>query len=136
MNSKLYFTITAVVALAYGSVFVLIPAQVMGLYGITGQPDANLNIQFFGASLISLGVISWFGRTFRDWAAMRGVLIGGIAGDTVGLLVTLGGLRHGLLNSLGWSTAVVYGLLLIGACYCLATGKRKSERAQAAHGLT
>jgi hypothetical protein len=119
MNSKIYFTITAILATLYGVLFLLFPEPSLALYGVTGQPSANLNIQFFGSALISLGMISAFARNFQDWEAVRGVLYGLMIGDVAGLAVNSIGRAQGLLNSLAWSTTVIYVLLIIGAIYCL-----------------
>jgi hypothetical protein len=119
MNSKIYFTITAVLATLYGIAFLLFPGPSLALYGVTGQPSANLNIQFFGSALISLAVISAFARNFQDWEAVRGVLYGLMIGDVAGLGVNSIGRGQGLLNSLAWSSTVIYVLLIIGAIYCL-----------------
>jgi hypothetical protein len=40
-------------------------------------------------------------------------------GDVAGLGVNSIGRAQGLLNSLAWSSTVVYVLLIIGAIYCL-----------------
>jgi hypothetical protein len=125
MNTKLYLTIAGIVAILYGIIFVLFPANVVVLYG--GPPESHviLNVQFFGSALLALGVIMWFARDFRDWAAMRGVLIGAVVGDVAGVLVNILGTIQGTVNALGWSSTVVYVLLLLGALYCLFTGSRK-----------
>jgi len=89
------------------------------------DPHSVLNIQFFGAALLGTGVIFWFARDFHDWAAVRGVLIGAVVADVVGGLVNTWGMSKGLFNSLGWSSTVLYVLLLLGALYCLYTGSQR-----------
>jgi hypothetical protein len=119
MNSKIYFTITAILATIYGIAFLLFPGPSLAIYGVTGQPSASLNIQFFGSALISLAVISAFARNFQDWDAVRGVLYGLMIGNVAGLVVNTVGTGQGLLNSLAWSSTAIYILLIIGALYCL-----------------
>ena len=118
--------VPAAVLASYGIGFVLIPANLVALYGVKPEPNVVLNIQFFGAALIGLGVIFWFARDFRDWAAVRGVLIGAVVGDILGGLVNIWGTMQGLMNGLAWSSTIVYALLLLGALYCLSTGSRKA----------
>src|SRR6516164_6099641 len=84
MDSKLYLTVAAIVAIIYGLGFVLIPGHLVAFYGMTPEPHLVLNIRFFGTTLIALGVIFWFARDVREWAAVRGVLIGAIVGDALG----------------------------------------------------
>ncbi len=125
MDTKLYLTINAIVAILYGAGFVILPAKLGGLYGMPAEPHAILNLQFFGSAVLGLGVILWFAREFQEWAAMRGVLIGAAVVDVIGLLVNILGMVQGTVNTLGWSSTVVYVLLLLGALYCLFTDSRK-----------
>jgi uncharacterized membrane protein YfcA len=65
-------------------------------------------------------------RFVREWAAVRGVLIGAAIGDVVGGVINIWASTHGLFNSFGWSSVIVYALLLLGALYCLCTDKRRT----------
>jgi len=94
------------------------------LYGVPPEPHAILNLQFFGSALLAWGVITWFARDW-DWAAVRGVLIGGIVGDVVGGLLSVWAIVEGLVNAFGWTSVVIYVLLLLGGLYFLSTGSRK-----------
>jgi len=118
MSSKLYLTIAAVLAILYGIGFVLIPAKMGELYGVQPEPHAILNVQYFGSALLAWGVILWFARDL-DWAAVRGVLIGSVVGDAVGGLLSVWGISQGLVNAFGWTSVVIYVLLLLGALYLL-----------------
>jgi hypothetical protein len=126
MDSKLYLTIAAILAILYGIGFVLIPGNLLPLYGVPAEPHTVLAIQFFGSALLGVGVIEWFARDFRDWAAVRGVLMAAVVSDVIGLLVNIWGTMQGLLNALAWTTTIIYVLLLLGALYCLFAGSRKS----------
>jgi hypothetical protein len=52
--------------------------------------------QLFGGALLTLGVILWLARDFRDEAAVRGMLIGAIIGNVINLVVAIVGtfVRH------------------------------------------
>jgi xanthine/uracil permease len=125
MDTKLYLTIAAIVAILYGIGFVLIPAEVGTLYGVKPEPNAILNLRFCGSATLAWGVILWFARDFRDWAAVRGVLIGSVVGLVLNGIVNIWGTIQGLMNGVAWSTTIVIVLLLLGALYCLSTGSRK-----------
>jgi uncharacterized membrane protein YfcA len=92
------------------------------------EPHAILNVQYFGSALLAWGVILWFARDL-DWAAVRGVLIGSVVGDAVGGLLSVWGISQGLVNAFGWTSVVIYVLLLLGALYFLSTGSRKPASA-------
>jgi uncharacterized membrane protein YfcA len=130
MDAKLYLTIASIIAILYGIGFVLIPAEIAALYGLTPDPTAVLSDRFFGSALLAWGVIGWLARDFQDWSAVRGVLIGTAVGDVVGGLVNIWGTMQGLFNALAWSTTILYLLLLLGALYCLSTGARKPADAR------
>ena len=119
MDTKLYLAVVAVLTVVYGFMFVLFPAEALAFYGVTGQPHAEYNVQFFGSALLGLSAIAWYARSFRDWDAVRAVLIGGLVTDVVGLLLAFWGIKQGLVNAMGWSSVVVYVLLTAGALYCL-----------------
>jgi hypothetical protein len=125
MSTKIFLTINAVLAVLYGLGFVLFPASSLAVYGVAPEPHVILNIQFFGSALLGIGVIEWFAKDFRDWDAVRGVLIANVVADVVGGLVNLWGTFQGLLNAMAWSSTIVYVLLLAGALYCLSMGPSK-----------
>ena len=126
MSAKLFLTIAAVLAILYGLAFVFIPSQMAPIYGVPLDPHTILETQFFGSALIGLGVVFWFARDFRDWDAVKGVLIATMVGSIVGGGVNLLGTFQGLINGMAWSTTVIYALLLIGSLYCLWAGPEAS----------
>ena len=77
MTIRMFFTILAVLSFLFGVGFVLAPDQVLANYGIEHSPALALLGRLFGGALLTLGVILWLARDFRDEAAVRTVLIGG-----------------------------------------------------------
>jgi hypothetical protein len=126
MSAKLFLTIVAVLGFLYGLAFVFIPTQVGAIYGVPPDPQTALETQFFGSALIWLGVVLWFAKDFRDWDAVRGVLIAAAVGAIVGGGVNFLGKFEGLLNGMAWSSALVYAFVLIGSLYCLSVGPETS----------
>jgi hypothetical protein len=129
-QQTLFHTIAAIVAILFGVAFVLAPAQVSVVYGLTPNPSSVLSDRFFGSALLAWGVILWLARDFSEAAAIRGVLIGSIVGEVVGGAVNVWGTVRGLFNGLAWTTTILYVLLLIGAIYCLAAGELKRHDAR------
>jgi hypothetical protein len=125
MTAKTFLTISSIFAMLYGLGFLLLPGPSIALYGTEPEPHLMLIMRFFGSTLLAFGVVVWFGKNFRDWEAVRGVLIAVIILNLVGLLVTVLGLAEGLLNSTAWSSLILYAVFLVGAAYCLSAGARK-----------
>ena len=125
MDARTYFTVSSVIAILYALGFLLIPGNMVLMFG--GPPEAHvtLNLQYCGAALLAWGVIGWFARDFRDWDAARGVLIGSAVGDAVLVALSVYATLTGLLNSMSWTSTIVTGLLLLWALYCLMAGARK-----------
>jgi hypothetical protein len=119
MTIRMFFTILAVVSFLFGIGFVLAPDQVLANYGIEHSPALALLGRLFGGALLTLGVILWLARDFRDEAALRAVLIGGLVGDVVNLVAQTMGTWAGTTNALGWSTVLIYLFAAAGSGYFL-----------------
>jgi hypothetical protein len=120
MTIKTYFTILAVLSFLFGISFVFSPAQVLSNYGIETSPALALMGRLFGGVLLTLSVILWLAKDFRDEAAVRAVLLGALLGDVVNLVVATMGTLSGVSNPLGWSTVLIYLYGAVGAGYFLA----------------
>jgi hypothetical protein len=125
MTAKTFLTIGSIFAILYGLGFLLLPGPSTTMYGAEPEPHLVLLVRYFGSALLTIGVLQWFGKDFRDWEAIRGVLIAITVLNGVGLLLTLWGLVEGLLSATGWSSVVVNAAFFAGALYCLSAGARK-----------
>jgi hypothetical protein len=125
MTAKTFLTISSIFAMLYGLAFLLAPGPSIAIYGTEPESHLILLVRYFGSALLAFGVLEWFGKDFRDWEAVRAVLIAVIVLNGVGLLVTLWGMAEGLLNSTAWSSIILYAVFLAGAVYCLLAGSRK-----------
>ena len=125
MDTKLYLTIAAVVAMLYAIGFLIIPVQASLFFSGFAEPRAVLNLRFCGAAVLAWGLIVWFARDFRDWE-MRGVLIASVVGLAVNIIVTVWATLQGWLNANAWGTTVVLLLLVLGGVYQLSIGARKT----------
>ena len=119
MNAKLFLTISAVIAFLYGLALLLITKGMSELFGIAPEAHITLSLRFFGAALVTLGIVQWFSKDFRDWDAVRSILISVTAGDVLVGLVNIWGTIRGLMNGLAWSSTILLIVLIIGALYCL-----------------
>ena len=109
--------LNTVIALVFGLAFVLVPGTVFNIYGITPGPDANLAGQYFGTSLITIGLLSLLVRNVSDAAAKGAVVLAFLIGDVIGLIVSIIGTLGGVMNGVGWSAVVIYLVLALGFAY-------------------
>jgi hypothetical protein len=125
MSTKLYLTIAAVVAILYALAFLLIPVQASLFFSGFAEPRAVLDLRFCGAAVLAWGLIVWFARDFRDWAAVRSVLIASAVGLAINIILNVWATFEGWLNANAWGSTVVLALLLLGAAYELSAGSRR-----------
>jgi hypothetical protein len=123
-----FFTILAALSFLFGVGFLLAPGQVLANYGIEYSPSLALVGRLFGGLLLTLSLILWFAKDFRDEAAVRAVLLGGLIGDVVNLVVATMGTLSGTSNALGWSTVLIYLYGMLGSGYFLVARTRLLAR--------
>ena len=117
MKFSTFMVIYAVVSAAFGLGFVLMPGQILPIYGV--EPDAALRLigQFFGAVLISLALLTWLVRNLSDSDTRRAIVLALFVGETIGFILALLGQLKGVFNALGWSVVVVYLFFALGLAY-------------------
>ena len=116
MKLSNFLVVKAVISLAFGIAFALVPATVMSLYGVTLDLGGAFMARFLGACLIGIGLICWLDRN-ADPQVLQGITLALCIGDTVGFIVALLGQLSGLTNALGWVNVVIWLLLALGLGY-------------------
>lgn len=117
MKLNVLFIITAIIATVFGVLFVIIPGRMLTLYSIEAGAGLSYMSQLFGAALIGIGLISWFVRNASDSDARKAIILSFFIADGIGFVVALIGQLNNVVNSLGWSTVVIYFLLSLGFAY-------------------
>jgi hypothetical protein len=128
MDTRLYLTIAAVVAILYALAFLLIPVQASLFFSNFAEPRAVLYLRFCGAAVLAWGLIIWFARDFRDRDAVRGVLIASVVGLAANIIINVWATAQGWLNANAWGSTIVLVLLLVGAAYQLSFGARETAQ--------
>jgi hypothetical protein len=106
--------LAGLLALAFGIGFLFAPARVLAMYGVAAEPTVVLMARFFGSALVQLGLVFYLIRDVSDPTTRRGVVLGSFLGSLAGFVVSLTAQFWGLVNSFGWSTVAIYGVLLLG----------------------
>ena len=114
MKLSVLFIITAIIAIVFGVVFLIIPEQVYSFYGIESNMMLNYMGQLFGAALIAIGLIAWGSRNATDSDARKAIIFSFFIADTIGFVIALIGQLNQVVNAVGWTTVIIYLLLALG----------------------
>ncbi len=117
MNLRTLMVINTVIAGLFGIAFVLIPWQVLSLYGVQPNPAINYIGELFGAALLAFAVLTWTARNAADSDARTAIVRALFIGDTVGFILALIAQLGAVVNNLGWSTVIIYLFLAVGFGY-------------------
>lgn len=118
MRPKHQFTVHAVIALANGIVFLVIPVQYLAFFGITLTGPALIFIgRLFAAALLAYGFVCLFARNAGPSDARRAILLGFCISIAVGFILTLVAQLQGLMNVMGWSLVALYLVMSTGYGY-------------------
>lgn len=129
MKTRTLFVITAIIALPFGIGSVLAPKAFLSLYGATLGPAGSLMMQFGGAWLIGIGLLTWFVRNVAEYEVQRGIVLAFLVMYIVGVGVALLGQFSGVLNALGWLIVGINAFLAMGYGYALFTRREAIEAA-------
>ena len=117
MKLKTLMIINSVVAIVFGVLFVIVPAQAYSCYNITADEQLIYMGRLFGSALIGFAILTWIARNAADSDARKAILYALFAADCIGFVVSLIGQISNVVNALGWSTVVIYLLLALGFGY-------------------
>ena len=126
MTLRNLLIVNAVIALGFGSSFVLAPALMLSLYGVTVSAAGIVLARLMAAAFLGYAVVTWSARNPEDSEARRGIVLGQFAHCTLGFIVSLLAQLAGLMNPLGWSIAAIYLLLALAYAYFLLVGPSTS----------
>jgi hypothetical protein len=117
MKFSTFMVIYALVSAAFGLGFVLLPGQLLPIYGVAPGAALRLIGQFFGAALLSLAILSWLVRNLSDSETRQAIILALLVGEVIGFIMALIGQLNGIFNTLGWSVVVVYLFFTLGLAY-------------------
>ena len=116
MKIKTFLIINAVIAAVFGIAFIVIPEQLLLLYGNTNAAMEYLG-QLFGAALIGFAILTWLVRDSQNNEMLKAITLALSVSYAIGFVAALVGQLNGVLNELGWSTVVIYFFLSLGFGY-------------------
>lgn len=114
MRLTLTFSVTAIGSLLFGLAYLLIPTDLLALYGVSLDPSIRWVARLFGSALIGYAAIFWLARKITSGPALRAILIGAFISASTGLAVAVIELPLDSGNGFVWSIVVIYFLLMLG----------------------
>jgi hypothetical protein len=120
------FIVHAIVMLVFAAGLLLAPRTILGLFGLTVGTSVNFNAsmnlvaQLLGASLIVLGLLSWFAGGMEEVGARRSVAISFLVFNVLGFGVSFFvGMLPKVMAAGGWILVVLFLLFAVGFAYFL-----------------
>src|SRR5690349_13708920 len=101
MKFLLLLTLTAVIAIAFGSGFILVPQVIWPIYGVSLDSTSLYLAQLFGTGNVAIGLIIAFTRNTGP-AAEHGLATGILLWCLIEGAVLLLGQLSNVTNGLGW----------------------------------
>ena len=114
MRLFLTVTVTAIGSLLFGLVYLLFPERILSIYNIVLEPSNQWVPRYFGATILGIAAMCWYGRSVKSGIALRAIIKGIFITTLIGFVVAIFELIKGTGNLLVWSTASIYFLLCIG----------------------
>jgi hypothetical protein len=119
MKLKHLFIANAVVSVPFGIGCVLAPHLFLSLFGATLGPAGALMMQYGGAWLICIGLLTWFTRDAAESGTGRSIALALLVAYAVAFVVSLLGQLAGVLNLLGWMPVAIQVFFVASLSYCL-----------------
>ena len=120
MKLNYWMAAKAVVEVVFGLGFVLIPATLASIFGMTLSPSGVLMAQLFGTAFIFGSIVLWLARNAPSTeVAIRAIVIAVVISNAIGFIVTLLSTLAGAWNALGWLPVLLYLVFGLGFAYFL-----------------
>jgi hypothetical protein len=119
MKLKTILVINAILLGLFGLTSLLAPEASATPYGLTLDPLSKHLSQVLGAFFLGLAVLSWMSGKVTDSNALRAILLAFFISYLISIIISIIDILSGLGNAFGWSSVVLYLLLLIGFGYYL-----------------
>jgi len=130
MKLKSLFIANTIVSLPFGIGSALAPRLFASLFGATLNPAGSLMMQYGGAWLIGIGLLTWFTRNSADTETGRGIAQALLVAYLVALVASLLGQLGGALNLLGWMPVLIQAFFTAAFGYSLLAGRSSVSAVQ------
>ena len=114
MNYKVLFVLNALISIAAGLVFLVVPDMGLEYFQTEGRAPELFLARFFGMALLVLGLVIWYVKDATDESVKKGLGISMFIGSLIGTVLSILGVSgidgFGVLRVNGWIPLAVFGL--------------------------
>ena len=123
MKFSNFLVLAAIIAAVFGLAFLLVPTQLVALYGVKLTPATEVLGRVAGSAILGFAIIFWLIRNESGAEALKAALLAGFVANGLNCLILLHATATGLVNAYGWGQVAINGLLALGFGY-FTFGKR------------
>jgi hypothetical protein len=114
MKLNSFLMLATIVAAVFGLAFLLAPAQLVAMYGVTLTPATEVIGRIAGSVISGFAIVFWAARNENAAETFKAVLVAGCIANGLDCLILLHATATGLLNGLGWLQVLINGALAAG----------------------
>jgi hypothetical protein len=107
------FLVALIVEAIFGIGFVLVPAAMLGPFGVTFTDIGATFARLFGSALITFPILLWFARRSDKPEFKKGVVYSLLPYYLVSTILLVIAQLAGLVNALGWIVICIHVVLLV-----------------------
>ena len=122
MKLKRLLIVNAVILGCSGIVAILLPSNVLSLYGVESGPAVKLMAQYAGLGSFVIGFIAWFSKNVKDSKAQNAIILAFLITYVIGAIISVFGTLSDLMKN-GWAVVGIY--LLFSLAYASVLFQKK-----------
>jgi hypothetical protein len=119
MKLRHLFIVNSFFAVFFGGSCALFPHWVFSLYGLAPDEAAIWTARLVGGSILGLATLMWFGQKAISVDVRRAIAFALLIQDAIGCVASLEFQLTGIVNTFGWFSMGLYGLLAMGYTFFL-----------------
>ena len=128
MNYRTMFSINALIAILLGLGFLILPGRILDQFGVD-EAETKLISQFFGTSMLALGLLLWFAKDVAEADLQKGMGIALLIGAAAGLMAPVLGANSDTLLPNWGRGMLVYAFLAVANAYMVFHRPKKLTQA-------
>jgi hypothetical protein len=117
MSLKNFLAFATLVAAVFGLAFLIVPSQLVAIYGVTLTPATAVIGRIAGSTILAFAIVFWGARNGNGAEALKAAMLAGLITNGLDCLILLHATWSGLLNAYGWPQAAINGVLALGFAY-------------------